>query len=90
MIDQNCRYCHGLGWIFENHPTLAWTDEITGCQCGAGMPCECQGELDEADEPVVIEIVCEGNPALRTELLYEAVASFQNERPSKGAAREST
>jgi hypothetical protein len=35
-----CPHCKGLGWVCENHPTLAWSKEI-GCQCGPGMPCTC-------------------------------------------------
>jgi hypothetical protein len=30
----------GIGWVCENHPQRAWAKEL-GCQCGAGMPCEC-------------------------------------------------
>ncbi len=30
----------GTGWVCENHPKRARIEEI-GCQCGAGMPCEC-------------------------------------------------
>jgi hypothetical protein len=33
-VKPNCPYCFGLGWVCENHPH-------EGCQCGAGMPCEC-------------------------------------------------
>jgi len=39
MIDPDCRVC--LGWVCESHPQRAWTDEL-GCQCGVGIPCECQ------------------------------------------------
>jgi hypothetical protein len=53
MINPNCPYCFGLGWVCENHPHLAWTDDPKGCQCGAGMPCECQGKQDGIDEPDV-------------------------------------
>ena len=31
----------GLGLVCENHPDRAW-DRDVGCECGAGMPCECQ------------------------------------------------
>jgi hypothetical protein len=41
MIDPNCAVCLGLGWVCENHPKKV-RDENLGCQCGAGMPCECQ------------------------------------------------
>jgi hypothetical protein len=40
MIDPDCKVCLSIGWVCENHPQRAWTDEL-GCQCGAGMPCEC-------------------------------------------------
>ena len=41
MIDPTCPVCFGMGWVCENHPKRAWDGRI-GCQCGAGMPCECQ------------------------------------------------
>jgi hypothetical protein len=49
MIDENCPICFGSGWVCENHPNRAWDEE--GCQCGAGMPCECQcaNGLEEPD-----------------------------------------
>ena len=56
MTDRDCPYCHGLGWVCENHPTLAWCDD--GCQCGAGMPCECQVDVGDVN-PVVLEIITE-------------------------------
>lgn len=40
-----------------NYPTMAWSDDGEGCQCGAGMPCGCQGE--QVDEPFIIEIISE-------------------------------
>lgn len=43
MINPNCPICRGLGWVCENHPYLAWTKDRRGCQCGAGMPCACNG-----------------------------------------------
>src|ERR1043166_7630446 len=36
----DCTTCFGVGWVCENHPKRAWSDEL-GCQCGASMPCEC-------------------------------------------------
>jgi hypothetical protein len=38
------------------HPRRAWSEEL-GCQCGAGMPCECQraGGLQEAYVSKVID-----------------------------------
>jgi hypothetical protein len=44
-----CLYCKGLGWVCENHPHKAWSDEL-GCHCGAGMLCECtRAESQESD-----------------------------------------
>ena len=40
MIDPDCEVCLGIGWVCENHPNRAFSAEC-GCQCGAGMPCEC-------------------------------------------------
>jgi hypothetical protein len=40
VIDPDCKVCLGVGWVCESHPQRAWTEEL-GCQCGAGMPCEC-------------------------------------------------
>ena len=39
-----------------NHPRQAW-DEKLGCQCGAGMPCECQraSDLETPDVSKVLE-----------------------------------
>lgn len=62
MTKANCSVCHGLGWVCENHPDRAWSEE-DGCQCGAGMPCECnrvEGE-DIPDIEGIIEEV-EGEP----------------------------
>jgi hypothetical protein len=56
MIDPKCKTCFGLGWVCENHPKRAWDEEL-GCQCGAGMPCKCQGALDGIDDPVILEII---------------------------------
>jgi hypothetical protein len=46
-----CLVCFGLGWVCENHSNRAWSDEF-GCQCGAGMPCECV-RADGLEEPDV-------------------------------------
>jgi hypothetical protein len=52
MTDKNCRICFGLGWVCENHPDMVW-DKDLGCECGAGMPCECNAAgkrgIDEPD-----------------------------------------
>jgi len=37
---------------------MAWSDEVDGCQCGAGMPCECQVDVGNV-EPVILEIITE-------------------------------
>ena len=54
MINPKCRVCRGLGWVCENHPERPWLDEVDGCQCSAGMRCECQDNDEE--EPVILEI----------------------------------
>ncbi len=36
-----CPNCKGRLWVCENHPNKAFEDE---CECGAGMPCECNRE----------------------------------------------
>ena len=37
-----CEKCHGCGWVCENHPDRPWGGLVPGgCECGAGMPCEC-------------------------------------------------
>ena len=28
MIDPDCEVCLGIGWVCENHPHRAWTDEL--------------------------------------------------------------
>ena len=66
MINPNCRSCCGLGWVCENHPERAW-DEALGCQCGAGMLCECQ----HADglEPPDISKIMEEEPVMFVEVI---------------------
>lgn len=49
MPDPDCKFCFGIGWVCENHPRLAWKERL-GCQCGAGMPCECV-RADRLEEP---------------------------------------
>ena len=66
MINPNCPICHGLGWVCENHPHLAWTAEPHGCQCGAGMTCECNNsdDIDKGiEEPDVNGVLDETPPA---------------------------
>jgi hypothetical protein len=54
FMDKNCPVCFGIGWVCENHPDRAWSDEL-GCMCGAGMPCEC----NRADEPDITQVIIE-------------------------------
>lgn len=59
MTDVKCTICEGLGWVCENHPNKPWTERDGGCQCGAGMPCECNrpnGEDTPDIEGVFVEI----------------------------------
>ena len=58
MTDVNCPICQGLGWVCENHPTRAWTEKEGGCQCGAGMPCECN-RVNADDMPDVEAVIVE-------------------------------
>jgi hypothetical protein len=56
-MNPDCPYCKGLGWACENHPNMAWSDEL-GCQCGAGMPCECK-RADGHEEPDFSQLMAE-------------------------------
>jgi hypothetical protein len=60
LIDPNCPICLSLGWVCENHTDLAW-DEEKGCQCGAGMPCECQ-RADDIEQPDVDKVLSKDPP----------------------------
>jgi hypothetical protein len=53
-MDENCPICFGIGWVCENHPDRAWDKEL-GCQCGAGMPCQCNGGEELDSSRVIIE-----------------------------------
>ena len=55
MINPECPICFGIGWVCENHPNRAW-DEQKGCQCGAGMPCECV-RADGLEEPDISAVL---------------------------------
>ena len=57
-MNPNCPICKGLGWVCENHPELPWSDE-TGCQCGAGMTCQCN-RTEGHEEPDVTQLL-DGN-----------------------------
>lgn len=61
MIDPDCPICHGLGWVSENHPAKAW-DRDKGCECGAGMPCDCQ-RANGLEQPDVTKIFLEDKEA---------------------------
>lgn len=52
MINPDCPICLGLGWVCGNHPKRVWGE--TGCESGAGMPCECQRGLKQPDASQVI------------------------------------
>jgi hypothetical protein len=54
MTNKKCPICFGIGWVCENHPNRAWSEDL-GCQCGAGMPCECNRENDVPDTSQIIE-----------------------------------
>jgi hypothetical protein len=56
---RHCFKCLGVGWVCENHQSLAWHDEL-GCQCGAGMPCECNRDGETGvREPNISEVFAE-------------------------------
>ena len=71
MINPDCEVCLGIGWVCENHPQRPWSDRL-GCQCGAGMPCECVS-ADGLEEPDVSQVLEEGpfSTKLGTRLLRE-------------------
>lgn len=56
-MNDKCKVCHGDGWVCENHPDKAWSK--SGCECGAGMPCECNrtahllGEAQQSDAELI-------------------------------------
>jgi hypothetical protein len=56
LTDPNCPICHSLGWVCENHPDRAWSETAGGCECGAGMPCECN-RTDGIDLPDIEGII---------------------------------
>jgi len=64
MIDPDCRVC--LGWVCESHPQRAWTDEL-GCQCGVGMPSECQ-RADGLEEPNTSGVIANDRRRQRIEV----------------------
>lgn len=48
-----CTNCKGKLWVCENHPYLAWPSE---CDCGAGMPCECNPEAVHLNSTVIQDV----------------------------------
>jgi hypothetical protein len=50
FMDKNRHICFGVGWVCENHPDFAWDKEL-GCECGVGMPCECNNEHGRSGTP---------------------------------------
>jgi hypothetical protein len=70
MINPDCPVCFGLGWVCENHPQRAWSEDV-GCQCGAGMPCECYIEHALTFERLA---AAEHNQELKAELAAQARA----------------
>ena len=59
-------------------PAQAVWEEERGCQCGAGMPCECQGDLDGVDESLVLDISC---PQAETLAPRQLLLTFLSGRP---------
>jgi hypothetical protein len=59
-MDKKCPICFGIGWVCENHPDRAWDNDI-GCECGAGMPCDCNDE----ELPDTSGILAEGKEVTR-------------------------
>jgi hypothetical protein len=57
-VNPKCPYCKGLGWVCENHPHLAWSDDEAGCQCVAGMLCECN-RAEGHEEPDLSQVIVE-------------------------------
>jgi hypothetical protein len=60
VTDRECPICLGFGWVCENHPHSAWSEEF-GCQCGAGVPCKC----NDVEEPDVGEVLIEEDKITR-------------------------
>jgi hypothetical protein len=36
-MKRNCKNCLGIGWVCENYPDKAWSDEL-GASAGRGCP----------------------------------------------------
>ena len=62
MKKYECETCRDSGWVCEAHPNLPWLSERGGCQCNAGMPCECELRLHEqAEGGLTVDIDCGDN-----------------------------
>lgn len=53
-----CRICDGFMWVCETHPDKVWDVSAGGCECGAGMPCECNptGAIGPAMAEIIIDL----------------------------------
>jgi hypothetical protein len=81
-----CPICFGLGWVCENHPKRACSEEL-GCQCGAGMPCECVS-VDGLEGPDVNQVLEALNMALAPRslpIMVRWAVDFRREIPSRCA-----
>ena len=77
MIDPDCPVCAGLGWVCENHPNKVW-DRDRGCECGAGMPCECQ-RANGLEQPDTSKILSgETKEAANSGGLFGTPTGFEN------------
>lgn len=81
MPDPDCPFCHGLGWVCENHSDRMWSED-GGCQCGAGMPCRCSRVAvdDLPDVEGAIEEI-EGEVGKMCHRGEEQSGAGRNERP---------
>ena len=55
MTNKRGPFCHGLGWVCENHPLRVWSEQPGGCRCGEGMPCTCNTTEDPEIRVVIVE-----------------------------------
>ena len=64
-MDKKCPICFGVGWVCENHPGKPWDQEL-GCECGAGVPCECNSAGEPGiDEPDTSQVIVEDDKISR-------------------------
>jgi hypothetical protein len=58
-MNQKCPICFGIGWVCENHPDKPRDKEL-GCECVAGMTCECNSAGEPSvDEPDTSQVIVE-------------------------------